>query len=568
MSTIKHIPWRSLRPDLAVFGAYTLLSAIATWPLALHLSTHVLGAPGDNFLFVWDMWWVRHALFDLHVSPFIQPDIYYPYGYPLAMGDLTPAHTFLLLPVTFLFGEVAAYNLVVLASTPLTGWVTYRLARRWLGRIDAPAAPLALAAFFAGAILAFSPYRMFRLQGHLNLVDTQWVVLALWGLDRWLETRALRDAVMAALGVGLAALCSWYYALLLAVILPVYLLAWRPDLRSMLRDRRTWLAAGVFAAIVAVMCVPFALPYLQLRQQDPGLFSVPADQASFWASSPLDYVLPNLYNPVWGPAVRRLAWPLPGDPPGEFGAASIGLVALILGIYGLRRTSGKPWRALGWVAVVALVLSFGPELHLGRLPLGVPLPVALLRLLPVMGSMRTWGRFSLFVELAIALFAAAALLIVVARLSSARAQVAVCAALIAAVLFESWVWPLPITLVGPRPVDTWLAAQPGRFSIMQYPLIEALEPDQMLYTRYQGKRVTYGFGTYLPFVYTQRHPALLTFPDDPALDQLAAWGVRYVVVDTRATYDAGVGRVSGQPRLRHVITLDGQAVYELAGTSP
>lgn len=559
MAPPRRLPWR----DLAVIGVFSLLAVVFTWPLVLHFSTHIPGLAGDNLEYLWKMWWVQHALFDLHTTPFVQPDIYWPYGYPLAYGEITPIHTIFLLPLTRLIGEGPAYNLVILSSMPLTGWMTYRLARRWLGRSDAPAGTVTLAAFLAGCLLSVSPYRLVHLQLHLELIDTQWIVMALWGIDRWLETRAVRDAALTAVGVGLAALSTWYYGLMLAIILPIYLVAWRPGLRGLLADRRSWLAAGVGAAMVGLMCLPFAIPYLQLHQQDPTLFNVPADQASFWSASPLDYLLPNLYQPLWGAAVRRLAWPLPGDPPAEFGAASIGLVGLAMAVWGMRRVSGPQWRGLGWMAGVGLVLSFGPELHLGRLPLGLPMPVAALRLLPVMGSLRTWGRFSLCVELAVSLFAAAGLLNVLTSQRSAWSRLMVATVVIGACLFEFFDGPLPLTLPGPRPVDTWLAAQPGDFAIMQYPIIEALSGDQMWYTRYHGKKIVFGYGTYLPFVYTKRHPALLTFPAGPALDQLAAWGVRYVVVDSQATYDPSVGKVSGQPRLRHVITLDGQAVYEI-----
>jgi len=77
--------------------------------------------------------------------------------------------------------------------------------------------------------------------------------------------------------------------------------------------------------------------------------------------------------------------------------------------------------------------------------------------------------------------------------------------------------------------------------------------------------VTFGYGTYLPFVYLDRHPDLLTFPADPSLDQLAAWDVRYVLVDTEKLGGERytLADVEAQPRLRRVIMLDGEAVFEL-----
>ncbi|HEV8638925.1 MAG TPA: hypothetical protein VG370_32355 [Chloroflexota bacterium] len=45
------------------------------------------------------MWWTAHAL-GQGASPFFNPDMYVPFGFNLAHGELTPANTFLFLPVT------------------------------------------------------------------------------------------------------------------------------------------------------------------------------------------------------------------------------------------------------------------------------------------------------------------------------------------------------------------------------------------------------------------------------------------------------------------------------------
>lgn len=68
---------------------YVLATVIFTWPLCLHLGTQVIGPfHGDNLEYVWKIWWVKHAWFDLHVSPEIVPTINWPAGYFLAYGEL------------------------------------------------------------------------------------------------------------------------------------------------------------------------------------------------------------------------------------------------------------------------------------------------------------------------------------------------------------------------------------------------------------------------------------------------------------------------------------------------
>ncbi len=510
------------------------------------------------------MWWIPHALTS-GIDPFFIPNINYPAGYSLAYGEITPVHTVLMIPITLLFGEVVAYNLAVIGSTLLTGWITFLLARRWLARVVDEPDPrlLSLAAFFAGAAFAFCVSRQEKLTGHLPLFDTQWIALALLCFDRWLERRKLRDAAITALAISMAALSSWYYALMLGLLLPVYLLAYGVNLRRLSADRRSWQALGVVALIVGVLTVPFLIPYWRLNRE--GATFVPLSDASFWAASFTDYLVPNALSPFWGSLVRPLIWDFPSPMITEF-VIPLGLISTLLALYGSRWTRGKNWRALKWSMLAAFVLSLGPYLYFSRLPLNLPLPDLLLRsLLPTADSIRSWGRFSVFVMLAVSLLAGAGLLIALHKLKRPNLRHGIAAGVIVLMLFESWIEPMPTVPVEPRPVDLWLAQQPDDAPIMEFPLSEALSGPGMYYTRFHGKPVTYGYGTYLPFIYRQQHPALLSFPADAALDQLKAWGVHYVLVTTDVLqYESfTMADVAAQPRLRHVTTLGDVAVYRL-----
>ena len=177
-----------LGPHLVVLLFFVAITFAMTWPLALHLTTSVIGPfRSDNYEYIWKIYWVKHALFDLRQSPWVVPDIYYPGGYLLAFGEITPLHTFWGLPVTLLVGEVASYNVFILMSTVLSGYITYL----WLWTLTGNRG----ASVLGGLIFAFCPYRMARIAGHLPLVSTEGFPLFFLGAESFVKEQKPRDAI-------------------------------------------------------------------------------------------------------------------------------------------------------------------------------------------------------------------------------------------------------------------------------------------------------------------------------------------------------------------------------------
>src|SRR4029077_3409820 len=158
-----------LDPNLLVLFFYGLITILVAYPVIAHLFDKVMGPyPEDNLHFVWELWYAAHAIFDLHKSPFFDPDVYFPYGFSLIRNqDLSPATVLLFTPLTRLIGEIGTYNVLMLSSFILTAFGTYLLARElWKNRA---------AALVAGFIVGFCPYRFTHAGGHLSIGSTQWI---------------------------------------------------------------------------------------------------------------------------------------------------------------------------------------------------------------------------------------------------------------------------------------------------------------------------------------------------------------------------------------------------------
>src|SRR5438552_3329735 len=166
---------KTLALHAALFALFSALAVAFTWPLAARIDEPV-GAYGDGPMFLWDLWWFRHAVVDLHQNPFHTNAIFHPLGNELYFHTFTPARGLLALPLLGFMGVAAASNLLFLLGFVLAGHGMYLLARR-LG-----AAPGA--AVWAAVAYSFCQNHVARGYGHLNLTDVQWFPWFVLALER------------------------------------------------------------------------------------------------------------------------------------------------------------------------------------------------------------------------------------------------------------------------------------------------------------------------------------------------------------------------------------------------
>ena len=129
------------RFSLPVLLSYLLCSLVFTYPLVLHLTTHVPGeVEGDVPVYIWNLWWMQQALSE-GISPLFCDYIFAPYGASLAFHAFVFLKAFIAIPLQWFCTAWTAYNMLILATFALAGWGMFLLARHLTG--DSRAAWLA-----------------------------------------------------------------------------------------------------------------------------------------------------------------------------------------------------------------------------------------------------------------------------------------------------------------------------------------------------------------------------------------------------------------------------------------
>ena len=557
MEPVGSIEGRSL-PDrrrdvaslLAAAGYFLLLAVALTWPLASVAGRSVLGDVGDSFYFIWEIGWLRSTLLGGGLPSLVATGINFPEGWYLTSTDISPGMLLLALPGALLWGPAAGYNSAALLSYLIGGltmfaWIREETDDAWAG-------------ILAGTIYVAAPFRTAHLlAGHLNILGTQWLPLCLAGVIAYLRGRSplVRGLALAALGYFLTALSSMYFAYMTLVVVAVFallvvLLSGKGRRREVLR--RGAVLGGVLLGTAGVAAIPYLVTP---RSMVPVRDFAAAVRGS---ASPVDFVIPPTFHWLWGKWVGSLV----SRPNWIEGTLYVGVAVAALAGFAIfvRPGFGKIWQrlpaALALSAAGSLILALGVVLRWGSrtvmLPwsLGVPsldtpegtpvlLPGYLLwRLLPGYSSMRVLTRYDVLVILFLAALAGVGLALLRQRLSGAGRGAAAALA-IGLVIVEFLPRPAPITRVEGRPVDTWLAAQPGSGAVVQLPYEENADSQAQIYYTLIHKKPLVG-GLYGSFI-TRQHNTLReplgSFPSAGSAQQLRDLGVGYVMVDV-AWYEA------------------------------
>jgi hypothetical protein len=469
-------------------AGYILLTIGITYPTAFRLATHIPGG-GDAPWFLWQLWWFKRALVDLGQSPLVTDLIYYPLT-DVPVTWQTPINELFTIPLQMATGVVLLYNLLFLSSFVLSGYFMYLLVARIVGRRDL--------AFVGGLIFAFCAYRGVRGLGHLSLLTTQWMPLCLLLLiNCWRRPTILRGLV-AGLGVGLVALSSPYYAayFLLPVALAggVYVLIWQ---RPLLRRPSLWSAALVAAVAAGVTAFPFYASFLEVDPEMTEVAKSLADSAFEYGADLMSWFLPSARHPLWGRytqgAYSRFTTPNLMETTLFFGfvAPLLAIVSATMRWPGRRQAAF--WQVL---ALLTLILAFGPVLHIQGQPVVEWLPYRLFMALPGAYAFRIPSRIGITTVIAAVVLA----MMVLQRWMKKRPRLpwrAILAVWSAMLLFNLvFQFPYPTSSVVVPPVYEQIAQTPGEFAILELPAGELFLGQMswyMYYQTYHHKRLVSGY---------------------------------------------------------------------------
>jgi hypothetical protein len=348
---------------------------------------------------------------------------------------------------------VAAYNLLVLLTFPLSAAAAYALARYLVGSHGA--------ALIAGIAFMLAPFHVAQAAYHPHIAQTEWLPLYFLALFALVDRPSVWRAVGMTAASSALVLSNDYGGLIGAVTTPVALVSyWWASPRA----SRSWhrLAAAV-ATLAGIATLSF-LTLLRVAPQliaTPGRFAVPLDDVGWYSARWWAYVVPPVDHRWLGAMSTRLfahfhvtLGLLENQLYLGWGLLTLSAIALATAVRRWRTVpDGRPVVALAVTALVATFISTGP--WSGTCQTGSLAPACLLY--HVAPMFRSYARFGVVTSMVVAITAGAGSIALARRSTWGRVAAG---ALLMLGAFECTPLPWRAHDVLPTAGHRWLASQP------------------------------------------------------------------------------------------------------------
>ena len=461
MSSVRQI----LRRDLIVLASYVLLAIVLTYPLITHFDSFGPGHGVDDPAQTWSIWWFKYSTLNLGVSPLSTDYLFYPLGINLVAYTPTFLNGALSIPLQLAFGVIVAQNLIVLFSLVIGAYGAYLFVCGILSRLDGSLdANRRIAAALAGAVYGFGAWHLnYVVAGHFMLLSNEWIPFFALCLIRW-DRQSWRYGALAGLFFVMATWTELTFAPFLAMLAVMYVL-YQIVLQKPSAFFRAKLHPVLFNLVVmgivgAIGISPLVLDLLDDIQRYGYYLTAGVGRIQIFSAEPISFFFPSAQQPILGVWASHLT-------NANTSYAFIGYAALILAALGFYARRALPAARFWAIATIFFALiMLGPTLIVGGQSTGIPLPFALLRVIPFVNANRYPVRFNVMLMLALLpLIAFGA-----ARLLQTRHGKTALGALSALLVFEQLVLPIPMSDLRVPPVYQTIRDDPGDFTVLELPL--------------------------------------------------------------------------------------------------
>ncbi|MEK9152934.1 MAG: hypothetical protein AAB692_06225, partial [Patescibacteria group bacterium] len=453
--------------ELAVIALYAVSFFIETYPLVRHFASGIVGGyESDAPIFLWNAWeWDKK--FRAADFSFSTTDVLYPHASSLLLHTHTMVDSSFAAAINAVTGNLAlSFNIVFLLTGVAAAYFAYRFFYLMTKN--------RVAAFLAGQFFAFQHlWAVYVLFGTRNLTSLWYLPAALCAAE--LRRQKKLDGFSAALGLVAALAFLDDFIIFVFTVFSVALYSAIMHLMVRRQELRDWIRQIAISGLAFFAIAGWKIHLLAVSATGVRDIAVPTTQdVDFYHADIINLLRPAHFHALWGnlSTLFRDASLTNGNDFIGFAFLLVLATALIIrSVPGQAMKNGRMAAAFALLAGTALLMSFGPYLHIWGWNTGIPMPHYFLNgIWPQFNNLRVPLRW-LFVAMLFLGGVLACLLDYVLQFFSRRIRPIVAGAIYALLLLDVFFWPkniIPVTQ-GISPIYQTMAQDPAG-SVLELPM--------------------------------------------------------------------------------------------------
>ena len=306
----------------------------------------------DQIQFIWTLYWWPYAI-SHHINPFYSTYIWHPYGTDLSLAPASvPGASLIALPITLVFGPVAAYNLLIIIGSALSAFFTFLITHYLTKSYQA--------GVIAGLLFGFSTYQFVQVI-HLHVELTFLIPLIGYLFLLFWEKKIHSIAFILLVGSCLALqyLISTEVFVTLALFIGI---SWIIFMLVYPEHFKKLIYFSIFLLSAYIICVIMISPFLYMALMI-GIPTKPFHSVAVYSVDPLNFIIPTKITYLGAISFAQMSNAFFYNIHEHSGYLGIPAIVIII-IYSVKYWHEKMTRVLFFILLSFMILSLGPNLHI------------------------------------------------------------------------------------------------------------------------------------------------------------------------------------------------------------
>lgn len=456
---------RSHKTALFALACYFVLIAAYYPKILMNPNGIMAGLGGDSFMYIWNIWWVKKAVFEFGANPFFCNYIAHPFDSNLVFSGLILINSLIGAFVAFFSSITFAFNFIFISSLILLAFGTYILLK-YLTKNH-------LVSLIGGLMIISNSFIMDKFRDHLIYTFIWELPFFILFFIKFIKQGKMKHGILAGCLLAASFYNNFHFFLGISITgLMIFIYYFLSDKELISNNLKSW---AVFIMLSTLLILP--LFYFSLNTLSKSSYSqVKLWQVALYAPDIRSFIVPSSQNLLIGNIFQNYYSILSY----HGSIIYVGYVLIFFSIIGIifrkKWDTEKDINLWFLIALAFIFFTLGPFLCFNDyyykwqgVTFTIPLPYFLFFLLPLVKGVLATPRYAIFLIFSLIVLVCITINRITLKIKNQTIKTLFLLSIAGLFIFENCCLPLPVSSTTVPGVYYEISQETGDYAILELP---------------------------------------------------------------------------------------------------